>query len=691
MTQRRATSAALFPFPAGALPDDAVPGGPTPPASRDEAEPPAPAQQISLTFDHRPLRVASGSRLLDVARAAGIDLPSLCDHPPLRPNGACRLCLVEVTDPGRPPRVVAACLYRAREGQVVRSDSPDAQRARAASLQLLMVHSPANPTLLALAERIGVPPLPGLRRQDGSDDCVLCGLCVRVCASYATAAIGSLHRGVRKALGSPPSADAAAECVGCGACVHVCPTGHLRLQRGEDWDRLWGRRFERAVCRVDAARCLGCGACERACPFAVARVAQRRGEGPQAVIDPLRCRGCGLCLPACPSGAIEQQGVAESALQVALGRPWPSAPAPRSVTYHCPRAPLGHQPPTRALQLPCSGRVTLASLLQPLLEGAQLVSVLAREPETCPNAPGCTRAEERVEQARALLSLLGHDAARVVAARPAAGLEEPRRWVDAQSRALAASAAAPSQGLRAATADLPQAPLARSFALAQRLGAQQRWAGLATWAAPWCPPSPEGATPLALSLGELPLLDLLLAPQTQPWRPAEVLRAAAHLGARLGRGLELHAGQESGAPWTLDAGRDGARRPFGVWLAQNLSRLLAEGPPLQLAVWEDLPPSDDFLSALGERRQLSYRRLAGWSPGGDGALPERALDPSPSALRALAETFQEAERAGVAAIVCEDLGRLCLARSLQREGAWRRSRLLALSPAELLLALEATP
>src|SRR3990172_8283548 len=59
---------------------------------------------IHLTINDQPIEVAEGRTLLEACRAHGIHVPTLCYHPALEPHGACRLCMVEVSQPPRPPR-----------------------------------------------------------------------------------------------------------------------------------------------------------------------------------------------------------------------------------------------------------------------------------------------------------------------------------------------------------------------------------------------------------------------------------------------------------------------------------------------------------------------------------------------------------------------------------------------------------
>ena len=224
----------------------------------------------SLHIDGRELHALPGETILRAARRAGIEIPSLCAHEILRPYGACRLCVVEVlapTAPGRPPRsrIVAACDYPARDGIEVRTASETVLTIRRQVVRLLLARAPDAPVLLDLARRLDVRALEPAAEPDG---CILCGLCVRVCAEAVGAhALGFRLRGFARRVGTPFD-DPSSACVGCGACDWICPTAILRQQQAaaEAFRRLPG---EERLCRyarlgvVPGALCALSFECER--------------------------------------------------------------------------------------------------------------------------------------------------------------------------------------------------------------------------------------------------------------------------------------------------------------------------------------------------------------------------------------------------------------------------------------------
>lgn len=206
-----------------------------------------------LTINGKKVRVKKGAMVLHAARKLGIHIPTLCYHEALKPYGACRLCLVEVVK-GPKPGLVTACTEPAIEGMEVLTDTELVEKRRRVIMELLLARNPDSPRLRELAAEFGVTET-RFEPCAAPDDCILCGLCSRVCAELiGQAAISFVHRGTdRKVM--PPFDETSEMCMACGACVAVCPTGRLKF-RDED-----GRRIiEEWKAEQPLTRCTRCGA-----------------------------------------------------------------------------------------------------------------------------------------------------------------------------------------------------------------------------------------------------------------------------------------------------------------------------------------------------------------------------------------------------------------------------------------------
>ena len=188
---------------------------------------------IELTINDQVYKVPPGRTILEACREFGIPIPTLCYHPALEPYGGCRLCMVEIAQPGRKPRLATACTYPCEAGLLVWTDSQRVKTSRRLTAELLLATATGAPEIEALARQLGVTTV--RYRLPESDACVLCGLCVRACQEIVgVSAIGMIHRGIAKEV-SPPFQVASATCIGCGTCVMICPTGALALEQITDY------------------------------------------------------------------------------------------------------------------------------------------------------------------------------------------------------------------------------------------------------------------------------------------------------------------------------------------------------------------------------------------------------------------------------------------------------------------------
>ena len=200
-----------------------------------------------ITFRMNGLEVQAeeGSTLLDVAKFYGLEIPTLCYNEGLTPFGGCRLCVVEIGE-GLRSKLVSACTYPAEPGLVVRTDSARVWKSRRMMIELMLAMAPGSKVLQDLASRFGVTTVRFTPR-DG--ECVLCGLCTRICAEQMDAeAIGFQQRGHKRKISTPFDMRSDV-CRLCGACMYICPACQLRCQGPQ----------------ADTALCNGCLTMEPSC------------------------------------------------------------------------------------------------------------------------------------------------------------------------------------------------------------------------------------------------------------------------------------------------------------------------------------------------------------------------------------------------------------------------------------------
>ena len=185
-------------------------------------------EEVTLKIDGKEVKATEGATILEVAKNIGIEIPTLCYNSALEPFGSCRVCSVEITDARGRKKVVTSCNYPVKEGLEVSTRSEKVLKTRKLLLELLLARCPKVKKIQDLAREYGVEK-PRFWIEDIEEDCILCGLCARVCQErIGVYAINFANRGVEREVTTPYSSFSN-DCIGCGACAIVCPTNSRRI------------------------------------------------------------------------------------------------------------------------------------------------------------------------------------------------------------------------------------------------------------------------------------------------------------------------------------------------------------------------------------------------------------------------------------------------------------------------------
>lgn len=205
---------------------------------------------ITIIINGMDVTAPAGSTILEAARLAHIEIPTLCYLKEINEIGACRMCVVEVKGART---LVTACVYPINEGMEVWTNTPKVVESRKKTLQLLLSNHrkeclscvrSGNCELQQLCRDLGVT---DEHKYDGemlesvidtsaahmirdNSKCILCRRCVAVCEKVqGIGVIGANERGFKTYIGSAFDMGLGeTSCVSCGQCIAVCPTGALR-------------------------------------------------------------------------------------------------------------------------------------------------------------------------------------------------------------------------------------------------------------------------------------------------------------------------------------------------------------------------------------------------------------------------------------------------------------------------------
>ena len=207
-------------------------------------------ENITIKINGLEVSAPKGSTILEAARLAHIEIPTLCFLKEINEIGACRICVVEVKGARS---LVASCVYPINDGMEVWTNSPKVLESRKKTLQLLLSNHErkclscvrsGNCELQQLARELGVEDegyYDGEKTPSAIDDsaahmlrdnskCILCRRCVAVCEkTQGIGVIGANMRGFATFIGSAFDMGLGeTSCVSCGQCIAVCPTGALQ-------------------------------------------------------------------------------------------------------------------------------------------------------------------------------------------------------------------------------------------------------------------------------------------------------------------------------------------------------------------------------------------------------------------------------------------------------------------------------
>ena len=216
---------------------------------------------VNVKINGTAVSVPKGATVLEAARYAGVEIPTLCFLKEINEIGACRICMVEVSEGGRPARLVTACVYPVSEGMEVVTASPRIEKSRKTTLEMILsthdrkcltcVRS-TNCELQKLCRDYGIE---DAGRFDGkkpvytidnsaphlvrdNNKCILCRRCVAACKQQLVSVIGANDRGIDTHIACAFELDLDnTPCVSCGQCTVVCPTGAL-VER-DDTAKVW--------------------------------------------------------------------------------------------------------------------------------------------------------------------------------------------------------------------------------------------------------------------------------------------------------------------------------------------------------------------------------------------------------------------------------------------------------------------
>ncbi len=231
---------------------------------------------ITINIDGRDIQSQAGGLILNIARENGIYIPSLCYHPRTKQAGKCRICVVEVQGL---PGLQVSCSLPARNGMIIRTDTPDIINTRKMIVELYLssgrhdcmsCDSNGICELQDAAYHLGIERsgYPSIHKDVPVDisspmiiknmnKCIKCYRCITACNDVTVNDV--LEMGYRgsdmRVVCDTDKPMGRSSCVMCGECVQLCPTGALTEKKSHGIARTWETRKIRTTCPYCAVGC----------------------------------------------------------------------------------------------------------------------------------------------------------------------------------------------------------------------------------------------------------------------------------------------------------------------------------------------------------------------------------------------------------------------------------------------------
>src|SRR3984957_19047892 len=224
------------------------------------------ADLVKFTIDGRELEAPAGTRVIEAAKRAGIEIPSFCYYEGYALQAACRMCLVEVE---KTPKLQVGCTLLLAEGMIVHTDSQLVKDARKGTLEFLLTNHPLD---CPVCDKGGECELQDMVFRYGAGEsrftetkmhvdeqqwspvvfydgprCILCFRCVRACSEgMGVGALGVVNRGAVSLIA--PNEGDHLNCDECGQCIDICPVGALTSGAYRYHTRPWEMEHVGTIC-----------------------------------------------------------------------------------------------------------------------------------------------------------------------------------------------------------------------------------------------------------------------------------------------------------------------------------------------------------------------------------------------------------------------------------------------------------